>query len=92
MDFDWANFGVTLVQAIIPVLTTLAVAGARYAVAKIPRAFLPLFAVAIATGLDFLVAFISGGAFNPVVGALLGGAAVWLREFINTLQEHGLES
>jgi hypothetical protein len=39
-----------------------------------------------------LVAYSSGGAWNPMIGALLGAAAVWLRELVNTYVEHGLKS
>jgi len=92
MEFDWTAFGVNLIQVIIPVVTTLAIALGREVVTKVPRAAIPIVAVALATGLDFLVAFASGGAFNPVVGALLGAASVWLRELVSTISEHGLKS
>lgn len=90
--FDWTNFGVTLVQALIPVVTTLAIWAGRAAVEKTPRVLIPIIAVALGTALDLVVAYVSGGVFNPVVGALLGGAAVWLRELVNTYANHGLNS
>lgn len=92
MDFDWSVFGVNLIQAVVPVVTTLAIALGREVVTKVPRAAIPIVAVAFATVLDFLVAYVSGGVFNPVVGALLGAASVWLREIVNTVAEHGLKS
>lgn len=88
--FDWTAFGVNFVQAIIPVVTTLAVWLGREFLFRTPRVLVPIIAVALATGLDLLVAFASGGVFNPVVGALLGAASVWLRELVNTYSEHGL--
>ena len=90
--FDWTNFGMTAIQAIVPVVTTLAIWAGRALLVKTPRLLIPIAAVALGTVLDLLVAYISGGIFNPVVGALLGAAAVWLRELVNTYAEHGLES
>jgi hypothetical protein len=92
MPFDWTNFGITLIQALIPVVTSLAIWLGREFVTKTPRVLIPIVAVVLATGLDLLTSYVSGGAFNPVVGALLGAAAVWLREILNTYSEHGLNS
>ena len=92
MPFDWTNFGVTAIQALIPVVTTLAIWFGREFVAKTPRVLIPIVAVALGTGLDMLIAYISGGAFNPIVGALLGATATWLRELVSTYAEHGLKS
>lgn len=92
MDFDWTNFGVSLIQAVIPVVTTLAIAVARAAFERTPRVLVPIVAVGLATLLDLLVAYASGGVFNPVVGALLGAAAVWLRELVDTYAQHGLRA
>jgi hypothetical protein len=90
MDFDWSNFGVTLIQAVIPAVTGLAIWLGREFVVKTPRVLVPIVAVALGTGLDLLLAYAVGGAWNPVVGAMLGAAAVWLRELVNTYAEHGL--
>ena len=92
MPFDWTNFGVSLIGAVIPVVTTLAIwLGREFIPVKVPRVALPIIAVALATVLDLLTAYVSGGVFNPVVGALLGAAAVWLRELVSTIAEHGLK-
>ena len=90
MPFDWSAFGVTAIQALIPIVTTLAIAVGRTVLDKTPRVVIPIVAVALATLLDLLIAYASGGVFNPVVGALLGAASVWLRELVNTYAEHGL--
>lgn len=90
MPFDWTNFGVTLIQALIPVVTGLAIWFGREFVAKTPRVLVPIVAVVLGTGLDMLHSYITGGPFNPVVGALLGAFATWLRELVNTYAEHGL--
>lgn len=90
--FDWSVFGVNLIQAVVPVVTSLAIWGGSALLAKTPRVLIPIVAVVLGTGLDLLTAYISGGVFNPVVGALLGASSVWLRELINTYAEHGLAS
>ena len=90
--FDWSHFGVNAIEVLVPVVTTLAIWAGRALLVKTPRLLIPIAAVALGTVLDLLVAYISGGIFNPVVGALLGAAAVWLRELVNTYAEHGLES
>jgi hypothetical protein len=92
MPFDWTNFGVTAIQALIPVVTGLAIWFGREFVTKTPRVVIPIVAVALATVLDLLTAYVSGGVFNPVLGTLLGAVAVWLREVVNTYAEHGLKS
>ena len=38
-----------------------------------------------------LLSYTGGGEFNAIVGAILGAAAVWLREIIDTFNEHGLD-
>lgn len=92
MPFDWTSFGITAIQALIPVVTTLAIWFGREFVTKTPRVLIPIVAVLLGTGLDMLTAYITGGAFNPVVGALLGASATWLRELVNTYAQHGLNS
>lgn len=90
MTFDWTSFGVTAIQVLIPVVTSLAIWLGREFVAKTPRVLIPIVAVVLGTLLDLLTAYISGGVFNPVMGALLGASATWLRELVNTYAEHGL--
>jgi hypothetical protein len=90
--FDWNAFGVSAITVLVPVVTSLVIWGARTVLTKTPRILIPIVAVALASGLDLLLAYVTGGAFNPIVGALLGAASVWLREFITTYTEHGLNS
>jgi len=90
--FDWSGFGLSAITALVPVVTTVVVWAAKKALDSIPRALLPVSAVAVATVLDYLTTFISGHTFDPLTGAALGAAAVLLREFVNTLAEHGLDS
>jgi hypothetical protein len=91
-EFDWAAFGVSAISALVPVVTALAIWAGRVVVAKVPRALIPIVAVSLGTVLDFVVAYATGGVFNPLVGALLGATATWLRELVNTVAEHGLDS
>lgn len=91
-EFDWTAFGISAVTALIPVVTSLAIWAGRALLTQTPRVLIPIVAVVLATGLDLLVAYVNGGTFNPFVGALLGAAAVWLRELVNTYSQHGLES
>lgn len=90
--FDWSAFGVNLIQAIVPVVTTLAIWGGRKLLENTPRTLIPIVAVVLGTALDLLTAYISGGTFNPVVGGLLGAAAVWLHQVISVYAEFGLGS
>lgn len=89
-EFDWTNFGVSAIQVLVPVVTTLAIWAGRALLVKTPRVLIPIVAVALGTGLDMLLAAVAGGTFNPIVGALLGAVSVWLRELVNTYAEHGL--
>jgi len=91
-EFDWNAFGISAITALVPVVTSLVIWAARMALVKTPRILIPIVAVAFASGLDLLLAYVSGGTFNPIVGALLGAASVWLREFVSTFAEHGLNS
>ena len=86
---DWEQVGVNAIQALVIPLTVIFVWFARKLIPVIPRAVLPVLAVALGFGLDWFLAFATGGTFTPFIGALLGAAAVWLREFVNTIQKHG---
>lgn len=91
-EFDWSAFGVSAITALVPVVTSLAIWGGRALLSKTPRIAIPVVAVALASGLDYFLAWYNGGSFNPLVGALLGAASVWLRELVSTYAEHGLDS
>jgi len=84
---DWSQFGLDLIQLITPLVTTLAIQLAKSVVGKIPKTLIPLVAVILGMGVDFLLAQSTGGAFHPVLAALLGAAAVWLYEFTKSLNE-----
>ncbi len=86
---DWGQVGANAIQAFVVPLTVLFVFFAKKLIPFIPRAVLPVLAVALGLGLDWFLAFAAGGTFSPMIGALLGDSAVWLREFVNTIQVHG---
>lgn len=89
---DWMAWSAQLVMAVVPVLTMLVVWGIRKLIPLIPRVVLPFLAMGLPFVLTLLMNYIGGHEFNPVVGALLGAAATWLREVITTIQEHGTKS
>jgi hypothetical protein len=86
---DWNSWSVQLVMAVTPVVTTLLVWGLRLLIPKIPRVALPVVAMLLPVVASWFYSY-AGGQFTPVVAALLGAAAVWLREVVNTFQQHKL--
>lgn len=83
---------VALVNGLIPLVVPFVVQLARELVPKIPRAMLPILALPVGVGLEQAFASWAGMAASPILGALLGAAGVWVREFIHTLREHGMDS
>ncbi len=67
-------------QALIPVLTPLVIAGVKWLVPSIPKAWLPLSAPVIGLLIDVVTHFAAGTAMNPTVALVLGAAGVGLRE------------
>jgi hypothetical protein len=88
---DWTAVVVALIAALQAAMITVVVWATKKVLPKIPRAGLPLLAVAIGVGIDTLAALFTGGTLNPVAGAALGTLAVWLREVKSTVQQHGAE-
>ena len=86
---DWNSWSVQLVMAVTPVVTTLLVWGLRLLIPKIPRVALPVVAMLLPVVASWFYSY-AGGQFTPVVAAFLGAAAVWLREVVNTFQQHKL--
>lgn len=90
---DWAQLGAGVITALVPPLTVLVVWLVRKGIPKIPRALLPFLALAGGPAINAAISALAGTETqNVVVGALLGGAAVWLREAWTTIREHGLSS
>ena len=88
---DWTQPLVQFIAGITPVVTTILVYAIRLLIPKIPRVALPIIAMLLPVAASWFYSF-AGGTFTPVVAALLGAAAVWLREVVNTFQEHQTKS
>lgn len=86
---DWNSWAVQLVVALTPVATTMIVWAVRLLIPRIPRVALPVIAMFLPVAASWFYSF-AGGQFTPIVAALLGAAAVWLREIVNTFNEHRL--
>jgi hypothetical protein len=90
---DWAQLGADVITALVVPLTVVVVWAVRKAIPKIPRAVLPFLALAGGPAINAILSAISGvESQGVIVGALLGAAAVWLREAWSTVKEHGLKS
>jgi len=89
---DWTLLGSQAILALVPIVTMVVVWGVRLLIPKIPRVALPILAMGLPYVLTFFVNYVGGHEFSPLVGALLGAAATWLREVISTIQEHGAEA
>jgi hypothetical protein len=89
---DWNDLTVRSIVALTPIVTTLLVWGARLLVPKIPRTFLPLLAMLLPVVGDWLYSLSTGGMSNPMLAALLGAAAVWVRELVSTFRQHKLSA
>ena len=82
---------VDAIKALIPVIGVVLVFFVKKLWKKVPRVALPVIAMALGMVTDWLIAFLAGGTFTPIVGAILGGCTVWLREIIDTAQKHGMQ-
>ena len=89
---DWTDPLVQFIAAVTPVVTTLLVYLIRKAMPKIPRVALPVIAMLLPVAASWGASMATSADFRPVYAALLGAAAVWLREIVSTLQEHQLNS
>ena len=86
---DWPALGAQAILALVPVVTMLIIWVARKFVPKLPRFTIPIIAMALGFLLTMVQGMLGGPAVAPLVAALLGACATWLRELINTIQEHG---
>ncbi len=84
--------GADAILALVPVVVPFIVYGVKQLLGFIPKAFLPLVAIVAGLGLTAFQSFIVGGEWNVIVGAALGGLGVFVREVVNTIQNHGLDS
>lgn len=68
------------VTVLIPVIVPVIVAAVKKVVPSIPTLILPIFAVTLGVGIDYLNEVATGGGIGLIWGAALGAAAVGLRE------------
>lgn len=80
-----------LITAAIPLLVPFLVYGVRRLLPKVPRVALPFVAMALGAAADWLAKLVMGGDFSLIEGALLGAAAVCVREVYSTAKQHGLK-
>ncbi len=89
---DWSAMLVTVIGAIESALIVLVVYGARLVMPKVPRIVLPLLAYALGFVAQYLTTLATGGAYDPIIAALIGTGAHCLNEIVTTLQAHGLSA
>ena len=79
---DW----VTLLPGLIPVIVPLVLYGVKLLIPKVPKALLPILAPVLGGLVDAGLAYASGTAANPILGAALGSAGVGLREIVDQVK------
>jgi hypothetical protein len=72
-------------QALIPLLVPILIAGLKMGVAWIPGTLLPIIAPLLGGLADAGIAYATGAAANPMLGAMLGSAGVGVREIVDQL-------
>lgn len=87
---DWMNVGVLFVGAVTSVVTMVVVWALKLAWSRIPASWLFIVTPIVGIGLNYLLSLMSAIIpANPLVGALLGLAAIIIREFLSTMQSKG---
>lgn len=74
---------VNWIQGLIPVAVPILIFGIKKAFGMLPGWLLPIIAPILGGVADALLAWASGGAANPLLGAVLGSAGVGLREVVD---------
>jgi hypothetical protein len=88
---DWMNVAVLAIGALTSVLTMAAVWALKLAWSKIPASWLFVVTPVVGIVLNYALSYMGNVIpANPLIGALLGLAAVVIREFMTTLQAKGL--
>ncbi len=76
-----------LISALTPVIIPIVLLGAKKAIAALPPWTLPILAPILGALLDVANGYLTGTSLGGVWGAVLGGAAVGLREIIDQLRK-----
>ena len=75
-------------QAIISFVVPLMIWGSKLLLPKIPKVVLPILAPFLGAGVEILLYLVgASGTSNPILGAILGGLGVWLREVVDQLKK-----
>lgn len=84
------SLAVLLITTVSAAAVSLATAGVKKLAPKIPRALLPTLVIpTLGVFAEWVSAYATGGNFSPVVAALVTAGALYLRETLDTLKEHG---
>ena len=75
----------TIFPLLIPLAVPLLIAGLKWGITKLPGWLLPIIAPILGGLLDAGIAWATGQAANPLVGAILGSAGVGVRELKDQL-------
>lgn len=76
-----------LLLVIIPLLVPALIAALKFVTDIVPSWVLPILAPALGALADFLSSLMTGDAANPVMGAVLGGTGVAVREIVDQLKQ-----
>lgn len=90
--FPWEAVAINLLNGLQVLVIPLLIVGLRKGLTRIPRVSVPFIALALGVLTDGFLAWVASGGFSPLRGALMGLISVALREIVNTIREHGLES
>lgn len=77
------SLDLTILEAAIVAAVPALVAWAKPYLTRLPKVAIPILAAGIGVGLQALAAYLAGPDVDPVLGAVLGLAAVGLREVVD---------
>lgn len=75
------------ITALIPLVVPIIVAGIKLALPRLPKAWLPIAAVALGAGLDLVSHWTTGSTSSPLLGAIMGAAGVGIREILDQVKK-----
>lgn len=88
---DWKDVGVQAITAITPVATLVFLWLVKLGWSKIPASIVLFAAPVVGMLANFALNYVSGHpSGDPLIAALLGTAAVFLRELVSTLAAKGV--
>lgn len=89
---DWSAVAVQAVTALTPVLVLVLLWGAKLVWSKVPASLVLIAAPILGMLINFGAGWLTGhqGDFSPLVAAILGALATFLRELGTTIQTKGM--